>query len=54
MFENTLWKKRWMVLAVGLLLAGCASVKVDRLDVDETVDLSGRWNDTDSRWFPKR
>jgi uncharacterized protein (TIGR02722 family) len=49
MFENTLWKKRWMVLAVGLLLAGCASVKVDRLDVDETVDLSGRWNDTDSR-----
>jgi len=49
MFENTLWKKRWMILAVGLLLAGCASVKVDRLDVDETVDLSGRWNDTDSR-----
>lgn len=49
MFENTLWKKRWMILAVGLLLAGCASVKVDRLEVDETVDLSGRWNDTDSR-----
>ena len=49
MFENTLEKKMWIVLAVGLILAGCASVKVDRMDVDETVDLSGRWNDTDSR-----
>ncbi|MBC2712212.1 MAG: penicillin-binding protein activator LpoB [Desulfosarcina sp.] len=37
------------MLAVGLLVAGCASVKVDRMGVDETVDLSGRWNDTDSR-----
>jgi penicillin-binding protein activator len=49
MFEKTLWKKLGMVLAVGLILAGCASVKVDRIEVDETVDLSGRWNDTDSR-----
>lgn len=49
MIENTLWKRLRTVLAVGLLLAGCASVKVDRVDVDETVDLSGRWNDTDSR-----
>ncbi len=49
MYENTLLKKVWMVLAVGLILAGCASVKVDRIEVDETVDLSGRWNDTDSR-----
>jgi uncharacterized protein (TIGR02722 family) len=46
---NTLWKRLWKVLLVGLILAGCASVKVDRMDVDETVDLSGRWNDTDSR-----
>jgi uncharacterized protein (TIGR02722 family) len=49
MFANTLCKKRWMVLVVGLVLVGCASVKVDRLAVDETADLSGRWNDTDSR-----
>jgi len=28
---------------------GCASTKVKRIDVDETVDLSGQWNDTDSR-----
>ena len=46
---NTQWKRLWKVLLVGLILAGCASVKVDRMDVDETVDLSGRWNDTDSR-----
>lgn len=31
------------------LTAGCASVKVDRKEVDETIDLSGNWNDTDSR-----
>lgn len=49
MFTDTLCKKLWIVLSVGLILAGCASVKVDRMDVDETVDLSGRWNDSDSR-----
>jgi penicillin-binding protein activator len=36
-------------LIVGLLVTACSTVKVDRVAVDETVDLSGRWNDTDSR-----
>lgn len=36
-------------VGIGLLLAGCSSISVKRVDVDETVDLSGRWNDTDSR-----
>ena len=31
-----------------LLVAGC-STKVTRMDVNETVDLSGEWNDSDSR-----
>ncbi|MFH1414999.1 MAG: penicillin-binding protein activator LpoB [Elusimicrobiota bacterium] len=31
-----------------IIAAGC-STRVARLDVIETVDLSGRWNDTDSR-----
>ena len=32
------------------LLAGCSGGKqVTRIDADTTVDLSGRWNDTDSR-----
>ncbi|MBI4396610.1 MAG: penicillin-binding protein activator LpoB [Elusimicrobia bacterium] len=31
-------------------LAACASTpKVTRTEVDETIDLSGNWNDTDSR-----
>lgn len=37
------------LLAISFMVAGCASVKVDRMAVEETVDLSGRWNDTDSR-----
>lgn len=28
---------------------GCSSVSVERVEVDKTVDLSGKWNDTDSR-----
>jgi len=44
---------RWLVLstACGLLfLAGCGSSKqVTRLESDTTTDLSGDWNDTDSR-----
>lgn len=31
------------------LVAGCGGKKVTRIDTDTTVDLSGRWNDTDSR-----
>ena len=31
------------------LLGGCASTQVTRLDVGEVKDISGRWNDTDSR-----
>ena len=36
------------VILSSLLVAGCGT-KVTRIDVDETVDLSGAWNDTDSR-----
>jgi uncharacterized protein (TIGR02722 family) len=38
----------WAVILTSLLVAGCGT-KVTRIDVDETVDLSGAWNDTDSR-----
>ncbi len=37
-----------IIMAVLLLLGGCAT-KVTRMDVDEVKDLSGAWNDTDSR-----
>ena len=36
--------------ALSTVLAGCSTApKVTRTDVDETIDLSGNWNDTDSR-----
>ncbi len=35
-------------LCVALALSACAT-RVERVDVDETLDLSGEWNDTDSR-----
>lgn len=38
----------WAVILASLLVTGCGT-KVTRIDVDETVDLSGAWNDTDSR-----
>jgi uncharacterized protein (TIGR02722 family) len=38
----------WTIILASLLVAGCGT-KVTRIDADETVDLSGAWNDTDSR-----
>lgn len=37
------------VFLVLMVLAGCASTTVERTASDEVIDLSGRWNDTDSR-----
>lgn len=39
----------WIVALQAALLTGCATSSVNRMDVDETTDLSGDWNDTDSR-----
>lgn len=39
-----------LVLGLAILaLAGCAGKQVTRVDPGETIDLSGRWNDADSR-----
>jgi uncharacterized protein (TIGR02722 family) len=32
-----------------LALSGCSGKQVTRLDVEERIDLSGRWNDVDSQ-----
>lgn len=32
-----------------MLSMGCATHRVERVDVNKSIDLSGRWNDTDSR-----
>ncbi len=31
-------------------LFGCSSIKVKRTTIDKTIDLSGKWNDSDSRF----
>lgn len=44
-------KKVWMMAATvlaALILAGC-STEVKRIDVNQVRDISGTWNDTDSR-----
>ena len=43
-------KVLYTTLIAVMFLGGCASApKVERKEVDTTIDLSGRWNDTDSR-----
>lgn len=37
------------ILIVSFIIAGCASRKVTRVDPADQIDLSGRWNDTDSK-----
>lgn len=49
--------KKWTVLSILALvtlvaLTGCQT-KVKRVAVDETIDLSGRWNDSDSQLVSK-
>ena len=39
----------FLALALAPFLAACGGTKVERMDVGEVKDLSGRWNDTDSR-----
>ena len=36
------------ILLIGLF-TGCSTTKVKRVDVEKPIDLSGRWNDTDSQ-----
>ncbi len=38
-----------LLLATIVFAAGCAGRQVTRIDPDAVTDLSGRWNDTDSR-----
>ena len=38
-----------MLATAALLVSGCSKTQVTRVDTDTTIDLSGHWNDTDSR-----
>ena len=47
---NRLWTLLTFTVVIGLVFSGCAAKKtVQRIEVDSVTDLSGRWNDTDSR-----
>jgi len=37
------------LLALVAILQSCTTRKVERIGTEEVIDLSGRWNDTDSR-----
>ena len=38
-----------LLIGIVIILTGCSGKQVTRISPDTTVDLSGRWNDTDSR-----
>jgi penicillin-binding protein activator len=38
-----------MLLVAAVVIGGCATKKVERVGTEKVIDLSGRWNDTDSR-----
>ena len=42
-------RQRWLVLGILMLVLTACSTKVTRVPLEEPIDLSGRWNDTDSR-----
>ena len=46
--KKALFSMAALLIVIGMM-SGCATKKVTRISVDETIDLSGRWNDTDSR-----
>jgi len=46
---NNLFLRSFFFSIVILIAAGCARKVVTRIDPNQQVDLSGRWNDTDSK-----
>lgn len=50
MSRSSYWQFGWACAALSVaLVAGCGGTTVQRIDAAEVRDLSGQWNDTDSR-----
>ena len=47
--REVMMRKVWAGIVVVLLLGCAAGTKVTRVSEEEVIDLSGNWNDTDSR-----
>ena len=41
--------KNLVYIFLVIVISGCSTTKVDRIKVEQVVDLSGRWNDSDAR-----
>lgn len=50
---NTTLKSLGLTIVAGLFIFSCSQRTVTRVDPDQQIDLSGRWNDTDSRMVAK-
>ena len=48
MFKNKIFLLAAVIVSVTMLV-GCGGRSVKRLETEKVVDISGRWNDTDSR-----
>jgi uncharacterized protein (TIGR02722 family) len=53
MIQRLKWAAPLVAVAVLVALAGCAEQKVSRREAGEQIDLSGKWNDTDSQLVSK-
>lgn len=52
MMTQSFWRPcfAWLIVPAALMVSGCgAEQRVTRVDTSVTTDLSGRWNDTDSK-----
>lgn len=46
---KTIFKNLSLAIVAGLIFASCSQRTVTRIDPDQQIDLSGRWNDIDSK-----
>ena len=48
--QQSLVKLVFVSILAAVVVAGCGGTKVERIETSDVRDLSGRWNDTDSRF----
>ena len=44
-----IWSKLFLLICLFFFLTSCGGIEVKRMDTKEGADLSGNWNDTDSK-----
>jgi len=46
---KTVWRLHWLLLLIAVVAVAACGKSVSRRQSSEAIDLSGRWNDTDSQ-----